>query len=166
MDPQWSLRRAPDFSCPNREVEMVALRSKPFSALIADDDPDFRETLRLVLEPFLLTVEAQSGEEAIDILRERRVDIVLVDMHMHVLTGLETVRIVKQFHAVIPCILITADATDELRRDAQSAAAYSVLKKPVTRQELVNAVSRALLSAYDDAEPLTDSSIRGRGFPA
>lgn len=140
---------------------MVALRSKPFSALIADDDPDFRETLRLVLEPFLLTVEAQSGEEAIDILRERRVDIVLVDMHMHVLTGLETVRIVKQFHAVIPCILITADATDELRRDAQSAAAYSVLKKPVTRQELVNAVSRALLSAYDDAEPLTDSSMRG-----
>lgn len=136
---------------------MVALRSKPFSALIADDDPDFRNTLRLVLEPFLLTVEAQSGEEAIDILRERRVDIVLVDMHMHVLTGLETVRIVKQFHAVIPCILITADATDELRRDAQSAAAYSVLKKPVTRQELVTVVSRALISAYDDAEPLAAS---------
>lgn len=145
---------------------MVALRSKPFSALIADDDPDFRNTLRLVLEPFLLTVEAQSGEEAIDILRERRVDIVLVDMHMHVLTGLETVRIVKQFHAVIPCILITADATDELRRDAQSAAAYSVLKKPITRHELVNVVSKALISAYDDAEPLTDSSIRGSEFPA
>lgn len=133
---------------------MVALRSKPFSALIADDDPDFRETLRLVLEPFLITVEAQSGEEAIDILRERSVDIVLVDMHMHVLTGLETVRIVKQFHAVIPCILITADATEELRRDAQSAAAYSVLKKPVTRRELMNTVSTALRSAYQDAEPL------------
>ena len=133
---------------------MAALRSKPFSALIADDDPDFRETLRLVLEPFLITVEAQSGEEAIDILRERSVDIVLVDMHMHVLTGLETVRIVKQFHAVIPCILITADATEELRRDAQSAAAYSVLKKPVTRRELMNTVSTALRSAYQDAEPL------------
>lgn len=136
---------------------MVALRSRPFSALIADDDPDFRNVLRLVLEPFLLTVEAQSGEEAIDILQHRSVDIVLVDMHMHVLTGLETVRIVKQFHALIPCILITADATDELRRDARSAAAYSVLKKPVTRRELMDAVSTALQSAYEDAEPLTDA---------
>lgn len=124
--------------------------------MIADDDPDFRETLRLVLEPFLSTVEARSGEEAIDILQQRSVDIVLIDMHMHVLTGLETVRIVKQFYAVIPCILITADATDELRRAAQSAAAYSVLKKPVTRRELVDTVSTALLSTYGDARPLTD----------
>lgn len=136
------------------EVEMVAPRSKPYSALIADDDPDFRETLRQVLAPFLRTVEARSGEEAIDIVHNRPVDIVLVDMHMHVLTGLETVRIVKRFQASLPCILITADATEELRRDAQSAAAYSVLKKPVTRKELVATVSTALLAAYSDPEPL------------
>lgn len=135
---------------------MVARHSKPFSALIADDDPDFRETLRLVLEPFLTTVEAQSGEEAIDLLQQRPVDILLIDMHMHVLTGLETVRIVKQYFSVIPCILITADATDELRQAARSAAAYSVLKKPVTRRELVDTVSTALVSAYSNARPLTE----------
>jgi CheY-like chemotaxis protein len=134
------------------EVEMVAPRFKAYSALIADDDPDFRETLRMVLAPFLRTVEACSGEEAIDIVHHRRVDIVLVDMHMHILTGLETVRMVKQYQASLPCILITADATDELRRDARVAEAYSVLKKPVTRQELVATVSTALLSAYADAE--------------
>ncbi|MDB5337496.1 MAG: ompR [Planctomycetaceae bacterium] len=131
---------------------MVAPRFKAYSALIADDDPDFREALRMVLAPFLRTVEACSGEEAIDIVHHRRVDIVLVDMHMHVLTGLETVRIVKQFQAHLPCILITADATDELRRDARVAEAYSVLKKPVTRQELVSTVSTALLAAYAEAE--------------
>ncbi len=136
---------------------MVAPRTKPYSALIADDDPDFRETLRLILAPFLRTVEACSGEEAIDIVRECRVDIVLIDMHMHVLTGLETVRIVKRFQATVPCILITADATDELRRDAQSAEAYSVLKKPVTRQELVATITTALHSAYADSEPWSDS---------
>ena len=131
---------------------MVAPRFRAFSALIADDDPDFRETLRMVLAPFLRTVEACSGEEAIDIVYQRRVDIVLVDMHMHVLTGLETVRIVKQFQASLPCILITADATDELRRDAHVAEAYSVLTKPVTRQELVSTVSTALLSTYSESE--------------
>ena len=131
---------------------MVAPRFKAYSALIADDDPDFREVLRLVLAPFLRTVEACSGEEAIEIVHHRRVDIVLVDMHMHVLSGLETVRIVKQFQASLPCILITADATDELRRDARVAEAYSVLKKPVTRQELVATVSTALLAAYAEGE--------------
>lgn len=135
---------------------MVAPRFRAFSALIADDDPDFRETLRLVLAPFLRTVEACCGEEAIDIVHQRRVDIVLVDMHMHVLTGLETVRIVKQYQATLPCILITADATDELRRDAQVAEAYSVLKKPVTRQELVSTVSTALLAAYADSDSPAD----------
>ena len=108
-------------------------------------------TILAILAPFLRTVEACSGEEAIDIVRDCRVDIVLVDMHMHVLTGLETVRIVKRFQATVPCILITADATDELRRDAESAAAYSVLKKPVTRQELMQTVSDALHSAYESA---------------
>lgn len=132
---------------------MVA-RSKPYSALIADDDPDFREALRLVLEPFLRTVEAQSGEEAIEIVQQRPVDIILIDMHMHVLTGLETVRIVKRFHAKVPCILITSDATDELRRAAQLVAAYTVLKKPVTRLELVTTISTALIDAYSDPEPL------------
>jgi CheY-like chemotaxis protein len=131
---------------------MVA-RSKPYSALIADDDPDFRETLRLVLEPFLRTVEAQSGEEAIEIVQQRPVDIILIDMHMHVLTGLETVRIVKRFYAKVPCILITSDATDELRRDARLVT-YTVLKKPVTRRELVTTISTALVDAYSDPEPL------------
>ena len=139
---------------------MVAPRFKAYSALIADDDPDFREALRMVLAPFLRTVEACSGEEAIDIVHHRRVDIVLVDMHMHVLTGLETVRIVKQFQASLPCILITADATDELRRDARVAEAYSVLKKPVTRQELVSTVSTALLAAYAEAEEHPERQLR------
>lgn len=129
---------------------------RPYSALIADDDPDFREALRLVLEPFLRTVEAQSGEEAIEIVQQRPVDIILIDMHMHVLTGLETVRIVKRIHARVPCILITSDASDELRRDARLVAAYTVLKKPVTRKELVTTIATALIDAYSDPNPLSN----------
>lgn len=129
---------------------MVTSEKRHYSALIADDDPDFRATLRAVLEPFLRTVEAESGEQAIDIVREVRVDIVLVDMHMHILTGLETVQIVKGFQATIPCILITADATDELRKSAQLVSAFAVLKKPVTRKELVATVNTALGNAYSD----------------
>ena len=130
---------------------------KRYELLIADDDPGFRETLRAVLEPYFRTVEASSGEEAIDIVHRQTVDIALLDMHMHVLSGLETVRIVKSFRAILPCIIITADASDELRRAAALAEAYTVLKKPLTRQELVQTVRTALLEAYDvdpcDVEP-------------
>jgi CheY-like chemotaxis protein len=140
---------------------MVAVR-RPYSALIADDDPDFREALRLVLEPFLRTVEAQSGEEAIEIVQQRPVDIILIDMHMHVLTGLETVRIVKRIHARVPCILITSDASEELRRAARLVAAYTVLKKPVTRQELVTTISTALADAYSDPEAFPFPNFQNR----
>lgn len=130
---------------------------KRYSVLITDDDSAFREVLRSVLEPYLRTIEARSGEEAVDIVHQQRIDILLIDMHMERLTGLETVRIVKEFQARVPCILITADATDDLRRDALAAQAYSVLKKPVTRRLLVQTVSTALVAAYADPDPLATS---------
>jgi CheY-like chemotaxis protein len=132
---------------------MVARRRKRFELLIADDDVAFRETLRMVLEPHFHTVEASSGEEAIQIVRHQPVDIALFDMHMDVLSGLETVRIVKTLKAILPCIIITGDASDDLYRRAALADAYSVLRKPVTKSELVNTVSTALVDAYD-ADPL------------
>ena len=130
---------------------MVA-RRRTYEILIADDDPGFRETLKLVLEPYFHTVEAESGEEAIEIVERRPVDLALFDMHMHVLTGLEALRIIRERHVILPCILITADATDALRRDAVEA--YSVLQKPVSKSELVQTVSTALAKAYDEGSPL------------
>ena len=133
---------------------MVAPRSKPYHLLIADDDEGFREILRLILEPFLRLVEAASGEEAIDIVHEQQIDIVLLDMHMDVLTGLETLEIVKSIDAIVPCILVTADATEQLVREAVEADAYSVLAKPVRKAELMETVSTALETAYSDPDAL------------
>jgi CheY-like chemotaxis protein len=132
---------------------MVSLVEKQFQLLITDDNPSFRQILREVLEdrPFLVLHEAESGEEAVEVVRHRRIDIVLLDMHMHLLTGVETVRILKQLDFIRPCILITSDTSEDVCRDAQDAQAYSVLKKPVRRRELVETVSQALISAYSQA---------------
>lgn len=131
---------------------MVAGRTKPYRLLIADDDTGFREVLRSIFEPYLSTLEAGSGEEAIEIVECQRVDIVLLDMHMQVMTGLETLKIVKSIDAIMPCILVTADATDQLKQAATEAHAYSVLSKPVRKAELVSAVSTALEDAYRDPD--------------
>lgn len=130
---------------------MVIRVEKPFQLLIADDSRAFREVLREVLEdrPLLELHEAESGEEAVEVVRKRRIDIVLLDMHMHRMTGLDTLRVLKQLDALRPCILITSDTSEELRRDALDAHAFTVLKKPVMRQQLVSTVSTALVTAYD-----------------
>jgi two-component system, response regulator PdtaR len=128
-------------------------RGRSWSLLIADDDRGFREALRHVFEPWFELFEAESGEEAVALVEYRRVDVALLDMHMPVMTGLETLRVIKQVHVETPCILITADATDELRRTATEASAFSVLKKPVSRRELMETVSTALSRAYSEELP-------------
>ncbi len=131
---------------------MVAKRVQPYELLIADDDDGFREALRLVLEPRFRLVEASCGEEAIKIVERHPVDLVLIDMHMRVLTGLETLRIVKTLRALLPCIIITANPTEQLRRDAAEAEAFTVLRKPVPRAELVATVADALHRTYHDPD--------------
>jgi len=137
---------------------MVSL-SKPYQLLIADDDREFRETLRAILDPYFCTVEASSGEEAIEITEHERFDIALLDMHMHRLTGLETLRVLKSINAVAPCILITADASEDLKRSAWEADAYTVLEKPLTKSELVTTVSTAFEDVYEDPDVFLPSRI-------
>jgi CheY-like chemotaxis protein len=129
---------------------MVTLIEKQFQLLITDDNPSFRKVLREVLadRPFLSLHEAESGEEAVEVVKHQRIDIVLLDMHMKHLTGIETMRIMKQLDTVRPCILITSDTSDDVCRDAQDAQVFKVLKKPVPRRELVDTVSTALSCAY------------------
>ena len=131
---------------------MVAKRVRPYELLVADDDAEFRRMLRLVLEPHVDLCEAACGEEAVEIVRTRKVDLVLLDMHMQALSGLDTLRLVKSLRSALPCIIITASFTDELRKSAAQADAFSVLKKPVTRRLLLSTVSRALEMAYDDPD--------------
>ena len=125
---------------------------KSYQLLIADDDPGFREMLRIILEPCFRLVEAESGEEALAIIEFHPIHIALIDMNMQTLTGLETLRGIKSSNDLVPCILITAEVTEELVRDAHEADAFSVLSKPVTKSELVLTVHTAMTDAYDDPQ--------------
>ncbi len=118
--------------------------------LITDDDLGFRETLRGVLEPMgFRTFMASDGEEALAVVRREEVHLVLLDMHMPRLTGLETLRLLKQIKVVLPCIILSANADDELREEARRADAFSVLSKPVSRINLTTIVRTALRRTYN-----------------
>jgi len=120
------------------------------SLLITDDDAAFRETLQGVFEPQgFRTLLAGDGEEALKIVRTEVVHLVLLDMHMPRLTGLETLRLVKQFKAMLPCIILSADLDEMLIEQARRAHAFSVLRKPVSRRVITGTVSQALEWTYN-----------------
>jgi two-component system, response regulator PdtaR len=136
-------------------LPVVRLLRTTFRLLIADDDRALREAFRAIFEPYFDLVEASSGDEACDVIENVRVDIALLDMHMPRRTGLEALRTLKRVHADAPGILVTAAATDDIRRDAREACAYGVLDKPVRKLDLVSTVEGALRSAYRDFRGLT-----------
>jgi two-component system, response regulator PdtaR len=127
----------------------AAVGINPYSILITDDESGCREALRTLLdEAGYHTLIASSGEEAIEIVRVERVHAALLDMHMPTLTGLEVIELVRQFDSLMPCILVTADATEGLMRQAFHARVYSVIPKPVSRNVVLYTVVRALTRAY------------------
>ncbi len=121
-----------------------------YSILITDDDPAARETLREIVAPQgFHTLMAESGEEAIDLVRTHEVHLALMDMHLPRLSGLETIAIVRQIRGVMPAILITGDNDENLIRRALSEHAYCVLAKPVSKHVVIYVVNKALAKFYN-----------------
>lgn len=128
---------------------MKTTSGEPVSVLITDDDPGSRECLRDIVEPEgFRTLLASSGEEALDIIQEEPVHLALLDMHMPRLTGLETLQLLHNVNHGLPCILVTADATDQLLRQAFTLRVYSVIPKPVSKNVLLHTMIRALMNVY------------------
>jgi DNA-binding NtrC family response regulator len=117
---------------------------KPPSILIVDDDPGQRS----LLDSFLRsqgfeTVLADSGERALEILSSRQPDLVISDVRMPGLSGLETLRRVRQQFAVLPVLLVTAytDVRDAV--EAMRDGALNYLAKPIDLDELLVTVQEA-----------------------
>jgi DNA-binding NtrC family response regulator len=120
-----------------------------YSILITDDDRGVRETLgEIVGAKGFRPLLASHGEEAVEIVQHEPIHLALLDMHMPRLTGLETLQLVRQVNAALPAILITADATLDLMRQAFHAQVFSVVPKPVNPHVVMTTVLRALGRVY------------------
>ncbi len=121
-----------------------------FRVLIADDDRGTRETLSDLLKAKGFdVVQAADGGEAVEIVQVNLVHLVLFDMHMPRLTGLEALNVLRQtLHKVLPAVLMTADATSELMRQAFLAQVFSVIPKPVNKNIVLHTLTQALARVY------------------
>src|SRR5262245_56993202 len=134
-----------------------------YSILITDDDRGVREALGEIVETRgFRPVLASHGEEAVEIVQHEPVHLALLDMQMPRLTGLETLQLVRQVNALLPAILITAEATMELMRQAFHAHVFSVIPKPVNKNVVLTTLVRALIRVYGQPVKPADASPTNR----
>jgi CheY-like chemotaxis protein len=91
---------------------------------------------------------ASSGEEALEIVQAAPIHLLVCDMYMPRMTGLETLELVRQINELLPFILVSGEVSDRLIRQAMTARAFSVLSKPVNKNVLLYTVVRALAKVY------------------
>ena len=112
--------------------------------LLVDDEKDFTETLATRLEARNLSaVTASNGDEAISILREKDVDVVVLDMVMPGRTGIEVLKEIKLIKPLIEVILLTGHATVASAIEGMTQGAFFYLMKPVEIKTLLQKIAHA-----------------------
>lgn len=117
--------------------------------LITDDDRSLRETLAETVSRWGLDVAtAADGRQAIALLDQDAVHMVIVDFQMPGASGLDVIRHVRSRDAELPCILISAALPQTARLEAARLKACGILDKPLRLPCLQQAVAQSLLDAY------------------
>jgi PAS domain S-box-containing protein len=118
--------------------------------LVVDDELGPRESLRMLLKPSYAIQTAENGRTALDLLRRFQPDVVIMDIKMPEMDGLELLRHVKRADPSIEVVMITAYASLETVRHALTHGAFEYLIKPFSRQDLEDVVHRALVRRQAD----------------
>jgi len=108
------------------------------SILIVDDDVGMCETLSDIMEDRgYHTVIALDGYEAIQRVKEAAFDVILMDIKMPGMDGVETFKQIKRIHPETAVVMMTAYAVEDLVREALSEGAYGVLYKPFDVERMI-----------------------------
>jgi len=115
------------------------------TVLVVDDDPAHRTMLRTLLTGWgYAVIEADDGSSAIDRVHEQAFDLILMDIRMIKVSGLEALGEIKAFNPAIPVIIMTAYSSVESAVGAMKNGAYDYLTKPLDFDELRLTMERAM----------------------
>ena len=109
-----------------------------FSVLLVDDEPEFLETLvKRLRKRKLNATGARSGEEALEVMRSEPVDVVVLDVKMPGMDGIETLRELKKIRPLVEVIMLTGHANMEVAITGMELGAFDYLMKPMDIDELL-----------------------------
>jgi two-component system KDP operon response regulator KdpE len=133
-------------------VSVTAL-PQPFSVLVVDDEPALRKTIRASLAASGFTVEeAGTGGEAVGAVQRRPFDLVLLDVNMPGMSGIEACRQIRAFFPRMGIIMVTVRDAEEDKVRALEAGADDYVTKPFRFRELIARLGAVLRRTQVDRE--------------
>ena len=115
--------------------------------LIVDDDKDLRRTLFLLLEKSYQVAEAANGKEALAYLKTRRPRLVLMDVSMPEMSGIDALRAARELDKTLKIIMLTSHQEIEIAKSALDSGAVAYVTKPFDAAYIRTEVAR-LLAAW------------------
>ena len=117
--------------------------------LITDDDLALRRAIADVFRGLGFDISlASDGDEAIAMIDAGEIHLILVDVHMPRVSGLDVIQHVRSRNSMLPCILMSGAVDELIEREAQQMHVYRVLSKPIRALTLRQTVIQGLRDAY------------------
>lgn len=138
--------------------------SRKQTILITDDEKSIRNALREILEfENYQIVEAENGETALDTISKKPVDLIILDIKMKGMDGMEVLSTLKEGKNEVPVIMISGHGTIKIAVEATKMGAYDFLEKPPDLNRLLISVRNALKnSALQKENRQIRSQIKGQ----
>jgi len=117
--------------------------------LLVDDNQGFRYELRLLLEDCGIAVvaEGENGQEAVELASRTDADVVLMDLRVPVMDGLEAARALRDRAPALPVIILSAYEDPALKSEAAAANAYAYLVKGCSALTVLDTIEQAFQAA-------------------
>ena len=124
---------------------MKSVNEQPIRIVIAEDEAIIRLDLResLEAEGYIVVGETGRGDEAVELSRTLKPDVVILDIKMPGLSGIEAAKVISE-EKIAAVLLLTAFSQRDLIQDASQAGALAYLVKPFQRSELVPSIELAI----------------------
>ena len=117
---------------------------KEFNVLVVDDEDEFREVIMKRLAKRGLQVDgAEGGRKALEILEHSRTDVVLLDVKMPDMDGIETLRRIRNLKPLVEVILLTGHASVDSGIEGMKLGAFDYLMKPIELEPLLEKLADA-----------------------
>ena len=123
--------------------------------LVIDDDDQLRKSFcKLLKEEKYAVISAASGEAGIEIVKQNALDLVILDMRLPGINGMETFKRIKKIDLKLPVIIITAYGTTKIAIEATKLGAYDYVLKPFDVPDMLNLIKQAIEAGYFMRSPV------------
>ncbi len=111
--------------------------------LVAEDNPLNYKYIKMILESLNLAPEnAKNGKEAVEMFKQKPYDLIIMDIQMPIMDGIEATRHIRKTNKKIPIIALTAAAVEEVENKAKEAGINEYVTKPFTKEKLIETIAK------------------------